>query len=191
MKVLKKEKGAYLYIKYKRIVESIKTFFMFGCCIGIYFLGLYVLKTNKSIWTIIAVLGVLPSAKSAVNMIMFFRYNSLKDDEYTKIKESVKNIPTLYEMVFTTSEKSYYMNALSCSNSTIIAYSNENEKKRKELSEHILTCINREELKGYTLKIYGDIDSYLARVKEMNDKLSIEDDNSYERLFALLEAVSL
>lgn len=191
MRFLRAEKGTYKYIEKQRIFEIIKTVFMFAVSLSIYFIGYSVLKTNKSIWTIIAVLGILPAAKSAVNMIMFIRNKSITADEYRHIEEVRKDIPILYELVFTTQEAQYYVNSCVCCNSTIIMYSTVNDKKMKKLRDHIQQSIDREELKGYSLKIYTKCEDFCARVKEMNDNLSTENDRSYERLFMLFKSITL
>lgn len=191
MKFLKVEKGSYKYIEKQRIIEIVKTAFMFFCCIAIYMIGYSVLKTNKSIWTILAILGVLPASKSAVNMIMFIRNKSLTKDEFEKIESSRGNIPVLHELVFTTQETQYYVNSCACLNSTIICYSNVDEKKQKKLKEHLNTSISREELTGYSLKIYSSLDDYCKRLREMNSNMNDENDRSHERLFLLFKAITL
>ena len=193
MKFLKAEKGTYGYIDRQRIIEIIKTVFMFACAIGLYFIGFVTLKTNKSIWTILAVLSVLPAAKSAVSMIMFIRFSSISKEEYTKIEGSRGNIPTNYEYVFTTSEKSYYIKAVSCCNNTVIALLDNKSKKdvSNEIKDHIISSINREGFKGYSLKIYTNINDYVLRLNEMNEKLLEDDNKSSNKLFALFNAITI
>lgn len=184
-------KGLNNYINKKKISETVKTVIMFGICIGIYFYAVYYYKTNKTIWSIVAVLGVLPAAKSAVSMIMFYRFKSLKKDEYESIRDFAGSIPMLYELVFTNSEKAYFVKACACVNNTIIMFSDDKKLKTKELSDHVNACINREELKGYSLKVYSDINQFNGRLKEMNDNMNVKDDVSHARLFDLFKAVTL
>ena len=164
---------------------------MFACCIGIYLIGYLTLKTNKNIWTIIAILGVLPASKSAVSMIMFIRYKSIDETTYNAILNVKGNIPVIYELVFTTNEKSYYIKSAACSDSTVIMYTDEKPDKIKEITEHVNNCILREELKGYSLKIYGDLKQYTDRLSEMNNNFDGENDTTHSRLFSLFFAVTL
>lgn len=191
MKFLQIEKGSYKYIEKQRVIEIIKTVFMYALSLSIYFIGLKTLGTNKSLWTIIAVLGILPASKCAVNMIMFIKNKSINIDEYNEIEEARKDIPVLYELVFTTQETSFYVNSMACCNATVIAYSKENDKKQKKLNAHILDSISREELKGYSLKIYGNRSEYIKRLKEMNENMNYDNDRSSERLFALMKAITI
>ncbi|MDO4965450.1 MAG: hypothetical protein Q4E51_01955 [Lachnospiraceae bacterium] len=191
MKFLKNNKGLYGYINKQRVLEILKTIFMFACCIGIYLIGYMTLKTNKNIWTIIAILGVLPASKSAVNMIMFIRYKSIDESLYNAINEAKGKIPVIYELVFTTSERAYYIKSAACCDKTIIMYTDEKADKIKAITEHINSCINREELKGYSLKIYDNLKQYTDRLSEMDSNLDGENDNTHSRLFSLFFAVTL
>lgn len=191
MKFLQIDKGTYRYIEKQRLIEIAKTVFMYGLSLSIYFIGLKTLGTNKSLWTIIAVLGILPASKCAVNMIMFIKNKSIKSDEFNEVENARKDIPVLYELVFTTQETSFYVNAMACCNATIIAYSKENDKKIKKLNTHLLDSIGREELKGYSLKIYNNQSEFVKRLKEMNENMNYENDRSSERLFALMKAITI
>jgi len=197
MKYLRTEKGIFGYIKKQRVIEIIKTVFMFACAIGLYLIGFITLKTNKSIWTILAVLSILPAAKSAVNMIMFIRFSSISNDDYLLIDKSHGSIPVKYEYVFTTSEKSYYVTSAACCDNTVIvlldnkkAGKNKNQRPQ-ELKNHIMAAIEREGFSGYSLKIYTDINDYVRRLKEMDENLYGENDASSVRLFALFDAITL
>lgn len=191
--VLKQEKGVYGYINKQRVIEIIKTVIMFACAIGLYLIGYLTLKTNKSLWTIFAVLSVLPAAKSCVSMIMFIRFSSISSDDYNKIRTVKGSIPTAYEYVFTTSEKAYFVKACSCVDSTIIALYDCKAKfdNSNELKEHMNSAIEREGLKGYSLKIYTKMEDYLARLHELEEKFDGEADTSAKRIFALFDAITI
>lgn len=192
-KLLKNNKGSHGYLNKQRIIETIKTILMFAAAIGLYLIGYITLKTNKSIWSILAVLSVLPAAKSAVVMIMFYRFSSLSDSEYHEIDLARGNIPTCFELVFTTSEKSYFVKAASCCDSNIIMlYDNKAKKDQStELKNHVTAAISREGFSGYTLKIYTKKEDYIKRLKEMDSHLDGEKDITSERVFLLFKAITI
>ena len=192
MKVLKIEKGSFKYINNKRIIEIIKTVFMFSCAIFLYLFGYITLKTNKNFFTVFAVLSVLPAAKSAVSMIMFLRFSSIDEEDYKKIKEASGNANTKYEYVFTTSERAFFVKAISILNNTIIClYAPKKKDFSKELKEHIVTCLEREGYKSYSVKVYISTDDYIKRLTEMNEKLSGDETDSSNNVFSLFNAVSI
>lgn len=198
MKFLQTEKGSYRYINKQRIIEIVKTIVLFSFAIGLYLIGYLTLKTNKSLWTIFAVLSVLPAAKNAVIMIMFIKFSSINEDDYTDIEKVKGEIPVKYEYAFTTREKSYFIKSAACSNKTVIALMDEKYNKGKnknlalnELKEHITASIAREGLKDYSLKIFTDKKSYCKRLDEMNNNMSTDEDNSAEYIFALFNALTI
>lgn len=193
MKLTKNEKGKKGYINKQKILETIKTIVLFSFAIGLYLIGYITLKTNKSLWTIFAVLSVLPAAKSAVSMIMFFRFKSIDDNLFSKIEVAKGAIPTLYELVFTTSEKAFYVKAASCCDKTCILLLEDSKAKNslKDIKDHITSAIDREGFGGYLLKIYVKDEEYIARLSEMREKLKTDNDMSSVNLFALFKAITL
>lgn len=194
MKFLKCEKGLFGYINKQRKIEILKTIFMFACAIIIYFVGYSATKTNKNLFTVLAVLSVLPAAKSAVIMIMFFRFSSISKDEYDLIEKNRGNIPTLYELVFTTTEKSFYVKNACCADNTIVMFLNNKNNKSdsvNELRNHIISAIEREGLSGYSVKIYTVFEEYLKRIKEMDSKLNGITDKSSSAIFNMFRAITI
>ena len=66
-------KGCYGYMDYQKKVTILRTVLFFAVSIGIYGMGISSPGNNKNLLTVVAVLGLLPSCKSAINMIMFLK----------------------------------------------------------------------------------------------------------------------
>lgn len=190
MKLLRPKWGEFGYIYKKRNVEIIKTSLMFIIALSIYFIALSVLKTNKNIFTVIAVLTVLPAAKCAVSMIMFIRYKSIKLSEYNAINGIVDENNIFYEIIFTTQQQSFLVKACAVMDNTIIMYSVYDAKDIKKLTEHIKTCLERDYIKGYSLKVFSEIDAFTNRLAEMNNNLSDESE-SIKPVKNLFRSISL
>lgn len=193
MKFLKTEKGTFGYLNKQRIIEIVRTIFMFACAIILYLIGFITLKTNKNIWTILAVLSILPAAKSAVSMIMFLRFSSITNEEYETVENCRGAIPIIYELVFTTTEKAYYIkSAACCDNTCILLYDNRTKvDTSKEIKDHLMSSASRDGLSGYTFKIYTNLDDYNKRLTEMNNNLNGSEDVTSSRLFALFKAITI
>ena len=145
---MKKNKGEWGYVNYQRKRVMLITLVLYICTIGIYLFGYYTTHTTKNIWTIIAVLSILPASKSMVNLIMFMRFKSLKAEVYNDYSSAIMDIPAIYEAPFTTYEKTYFVDALTCrSNTVTVCYQgkpsgkNDHEKDMKGLKEHLLNVL--------------------------------------------------
>ena len=116
------KKGSYGYLRSQFIFELIKTLVLFAMAFGIYLIGLINLGTNKSLWSVFAILAMLPACKALVGAIMLGRFRSLDAAVYSKYEKSLGQVSRLYENVLTTSKKSYYLPVIACENNTLIGY---------------------------------------------------------------------
>ncbi len=190
MSAFKIEWGKANYINKKRNIEIAKTVIMFLIAFLIYYIAYTILKTNKSIWTILAVLTVLPASKCAVSMVMFLRFSSIHKDELDAInKENVKDT-VIYDLIFTTTERSYLVKACAVIDNTIIMYADYDDKAIKKLTSHLKLCLERDYIKGYSLKIFPDLKSFVNRLGEMNNNLS-DDLESIKPVRNLFKSITL
>ena len=68
-------KGTEQYLKTQKRYEVARTVLYFGISISLFIAGYLQTKSRVNLLTVVAVLGCLPASKSAVNAIMFLRYN--------------------------------------------------------------------------------------------------------------------
>ena len=188
---MKKEKGTHGYIHTQTIFVIIRTVIYFTLAFGIYALGYYHMHTNKSLWTVIAVLSMLPASKSAVNMIMFLRFRSLKDEEFKKYKAEAGNLPILYETVLTTAEKVYFLPAVVCFDNTICGFCKKDQKDLKKLEDYICETLAKDGIKNSTVKIFEEEKQFLERLNTMNKNFAEKEDTTAASIFATIRAVSL
>ncbi len=179
---MKKNKGEWGYVNYQRKRVMLITLVLYICAIGIFLFGYYTTDTTKNIWSIIAILSILPASKSMVNLIMFMRFKSLKTEVYDHYSAAIKDIPAIYEAPFTTYEKTYFVDALTCrSNTVTVCYlgkpfgKNDHEKDMKGLKEHLSNVLKNDGFSACTVKLYDDPDAFIRRINEINSNLKSED----------------
>lgn len=188
---MKKGKGTHGYIHAQTILVIIRTVIYFTLAFGIYALGYYHMHTNKSLWTVIAVLSMLPASKSAVNMIMFLRFRSLKEEDYQNYKTAADCLPALYETVLTTAEKAYFLPMLVCFDNTICGFCKKEQKDLKKLEDYIGETLTKDGIKNSTVKIFEDEKQFLERLHTMNQNFAEKEDTTAASVFATIRAVSL
>ena len=186
----KKEKGSYGYIRRQQFLTIIRTVILFALSLGLYATGLITTGSNKNLLTVIAVLGLLPAAKSMVNMIMFLRFRSLDPASYAKYESALNGVAVLYENILTTKEQAYYLPVLTCSNHTVCAYC-PGSGELKELESHIRECVRTEGI-DISVKIFANEQLFLDRLPGLSKMLSDAlDQKDTDRIFAVIKAVSL
>ncbi len=182
-------KGTYCYIKKQLIFEIIKTLILFAMALGIFFIGLLTLHTRKSLWSVLAVLALLPACKSLVGVIMLARFRSLSAEDYNRYNGYTKGIPTLFENILTTSSRSFYVPVISVMAGNVIGYTLSGNDA-KEIKGHLENVMKNAGHKA-TVMIFDDERSFANRCRDLYDKFSQEDDSSAYALLNTIKAVSL
>ncbi|MCR5509061.1 MAG: hypothetical protein K6F34_10270 [Lachnospiraceae bacterium] len=192
-----KGKGEKGNINIRRIRVTVLTLLMYICSIGIFILGVKLTGTRRNLLTVAAILGILPASKSLVNMIMLLRFKSVSDDLFRSHCDAAGSIPVIYELPFTTYEKTFFVEAVSCVGSTLsVCYITQTGKKspgysgQKKLKEHLEGVLKNDGFSDFTIKIFENRDDYFNRLSEINQKgLTATDED--RRMLDTLKAVSL
>ncbi len=194
----KRAKGECGYIDYQRKRVLLITLVLYVCAIGIYLFGYMTLHTTRNVFSILAVLTVLPASKSLVNLIMFLRFRSLDKEVYAEYEGAAGDIYSAYELAMTTYERTYFIEAAACrANNLIVSFisdlpdASKKDKAIKALSAHINTVLSNDGYGDCTVKIYDDRSGYLKRLIQMNNNLEEKDSDKDDSILRTLKAVSL
>ncbi len=194
----KRSKGEWGYIRSQRIRVLIMTVILYLCALGLYLIGYCTLHTRKNLWTVFAILSVLPASKSLVNLIMFMRFKSLDINVYERIRAAAGDLAVIYELPFTTYEKTYFVDAIACAGNTAAGCylgkpsgKKSHEQDLKDLCIHLENVLKNDGYKDFTLKIFDNIDDFTDRLKEMDNKLSTKRSVNDDGMLNTFRAVSL
>lgn len=187
-------KGTKNYLDSQKKYEIVRTIIYFGIPLSLFAAGYIATGERTNLLTIVAILGCLPASKSLVGAIMFCKYHSLPNEAAAKLAPVTRNLTCLYDMIFTTHDKTYpVLHMVICGN-TIAGYmplTKHTEKKLTdtECAEHLITCLKVDNFTNVTVKIFYDLDKYTERLKQItqlpdNEKLS-------EGIINTLKSISL
>ncbi len=162
-------KGTKNYINSQKKYELIRTLIYFFIPLSLFIAGYVTTKTKVNLLTIVAVVGVLPACKSLVGAIMFLKHHSLSK-ENAEIIEAVKHeLPELYDMVFTTYDKTHVVGHMVIAGNTVCGFSEDKNFKEKEFQTHIQNVLKTDGHKNITVKIFTDINKYTERLEQLKD----------------------
>lgn len=182
-------KGNYLYIKNKKRMEIIKTVLFFGISAALYLTGYIATGSNKNYFTIVAVLGCLPASKSAVSMIMNLKVKGCSESVYKAISGRMGENTGAYNLYFTSYDKNYGTSHLFVKGMTVIAFTEEEKFSEAGFEEHIKMVLNHDAIRGINVKVYRNIEKYIARMEQMQN---LENEKSREEdIMKTLFSVSL
>ena len=104
MKMQKQQKGEYGYPPYERKRVVIRTAAYFLISIAVFLLGYFSTGKKENLLTIVAVLGLLPSSKSLVSVVMYFKIPKFSEKVYQEVSRQEGAVPVLYRSEEHTSE---------------------------------------------------------------------------------------
>ncbi|MCR5302761.1 MAG: hypothetical protein K6E49_10030 [Lachnospiraceae bacterium] len=190
MKYINRElKGTYGYIRKQLIFEAAKTLILFAMAVGIFLMGYLTLHTKKSLWSVLAVLALLPTCRSMVGVVMLLRYRSLSPEDHRRFCDCTGGMNTIFENILTTNERTFFLPVICVCSKNVIAYMPSKDTDNR-LKEHIDSVLKNA---GHSanVKIYDSLDAFEKRCLEMSQKLSSESDTGSAAIIDTIKAVSL
>ena len=164
----KVEKGEYGYLDYKKRQSAVLMILGFSIVAVLFFIWYFATKTKNNIMIVISILTVLPVAKFAVNFFFLLPYHSEKKEEYDKLKDMVKEMIVLTDLVFTTDQKFFPFptSFMVIHNGSACGFTN-HEKYHTEYMEKFLE--NNLQVNGVkvNVKIFKDKKQFFNRVKTL------------------------
>lgn len=162
-------KGTRNYINSQKKYELIRTFIFFFIPLSLFIAGYVTTKTKMNLLTIVAVVGLLPACKSLVGLIMFLKHHSLSQENAEKIDATKHEFPQLFDMVFTTYDKTHVVSHMVIVGNTVCGFSEDKNFKEKEFNTHIQNVLKTDGFKNISVKIFTDINKYTERLEQLKD----------------------
>lgn len=188
-------KGKRNYLNSQKKFEIIRTILYFGISLSL-FVGGYIQTGQKAnLLSIVAVLGCLPAAKSAVGAIMFLRYQSCSEETASAIEQHSQGLNCLYDMVFTSYKKNFVVSHLAVCGNTVCGFAEGGKDSAKNgfdesgFYKHIGDILKLDGHQGVTVKIFTSLPKYTERLDQMRE-LEPEDGRT-QAVIATLKSVAL
>jgi hypothetical protein len=182
-------KGEFGYIRRQKRIRTIRTILCFAVAFAIYLTGYLLNKGDRrNIYTIIAMLGMIPAALSCVSAIMMGLRKPMDGALYERIRESAGNLHVAYELYFTTYERNLFVDGVAVGDGTVAAFTHvdANGEVIRAMEQHLEKSLRAA---GYhrKVKIFQNEKQFLERLRAMNlrDSQTAEDEAARETLLAL------
>ena len=111
---MKAKRGDFGYINNRKKRTLTIAIIYSAISIGIYVLGLVLNHMSRqNLFTVIAVLGVLPIVKQIVGFVVVFPYHSVTEEQYQKVQKALpERMELMTDLVITSSEKIMHLDFL-------------------------------------------------------------------------------
>ena len=167
-----KEKGEFGYLNYRKKLNLIKMIVSFAVVAAVLIIGFIVYKTRANIFTVAAIVLVLPAAKMAVAYFVVLPHKPAETgmiDTWHKYcqKQMKDQFHMLDEkLIFSNSKKPIGTQAVVVSDAAVIALTNENNADKK-LFETSLKDFMANDSRNVNVTLYNDEKSFLSRVSTL------------------------
>lgn len=133
----KPAKGEYGYLAHKKAKETLHFLLIVLMGVGIFVVGLALNKWQvRNIFTVLAVLTVLPAAKVFVSLVILIPFRPMKKEEKDVLEQFRReDDEMLYDLVFTSSEHVMHLDALLVTGHQAVGL-NMNSKKPEKVEEY-------------------------------------------------------
>lgn len=168
---MKIKRGEFGYLKYKKRVSLFGVLLMLILGISVFVAGLLLNDmSNRNIFSVIAVLFVLPGAKYLVALIVSFPYKPVSRERYEKVSSQVREGVVLYtDLVITSSEKVMHLDFVVVGYGQVIGLLGNGKQEltyvRPYLTKGVANWGN-----DYKVKIFDSEKKFLAELSQMKEK---------------------
>ncbi len=167
---MKKYKGEYGYIDYRKKVAIIRTAVCLLVVLAIFLIGLFMYKSQKNAFSIIAALGCLPTGWSGVNLIMFLRAKGCSESDHEAIEKAKGGLLIHYDHVITTYDKNFNVSASTVLDKNIACYTSDKSADTGDIEKHIKKMMAQGGYSDFSIKVFDKLDDYCTRLAQL-DKL--------------------
>ena len=164
-------KGTHGYIRYEKLKRGAVTVIMFAIPLILYFTAVNHFGSNRNIFTIVAVLGLIPAAKFAVDWIMILMQKSAPEKIVSLTEEKAAGLTRGYELVVTAYEGRMPLDAVVvCGNDAACFSSNGEKDKFAFMEKHISGILNANGYYSVNVKIFNEERMYAERIGQFASK---------------------
>ena len=157
-----KEKGEFGYLNYRKKLNLIKMIVSFAVVAAVLIIGFIVYKTRANIFTVAAIVLVLPAAKMAVAYFVVLPHKPADNELKEKVESKSGSLGVYYDLIFSNSKKPIGTQAVVVSDAAVIALTNENK-----LFETSLKDFMANDSRNVNVTLYNDEKSFLSRVSTL------------------------
>ena len=188
MKMQRKKKGEFGYPPCERKKVVIRTAVYFLISISVFLLGYFLRGKTDNLLTIVAVLGMLPSSKSLVSVVMYFKIPKFSEKVYQEISVQQGNVPALYSMYLTSYKLNFPINCFAVRGNNLIGYTEFSNCDVSACEKHIQSILKQNRLQNITIKIFSEKARFIDRLEQLQ---TLESGKKEMEILELLCDISL
>ena len=167
LKLQKKEQGEFGHLDYRKKLNLTIMLAAFFVVILVFVIGLIVNHNRNNIFTVAAIVLVLPAAKFAVAYFVLLPHKSATQQLYETVEKNAAKLGRCYDCIFSNKKSPIGTLAVVVTDSAVCALTNE-EKADTKLFETSLKAFMENDKLHVTVTLYKDEKAFLNRIKNLS-----------------------
>lgn len=184
----KRNKGEYGYPVYERNRVIIRTVVYFAISLAVFLMGYLSTKTKENLLTVVAVLGLLPSSKSLVSVIMYLRIPKFSQEIYEELSKHAKTVSAIYSLYLTSYKMNFPVSCFAARGANLIGFTEFDACDANACEKHIKDMLGQNAIKGITVKLFKDQRRFTDRLLQLE---ALDKSGKEEEILTLLCDISL
>lgn len=185
MKINKCEPG---YISYNKKINAIWVLAFALIGIAIFLTGYFVTHTRANIFTVMAVLMVLPAARKMVGLFVMLPRKSVTKERFEKVKDWCGEGTLLTDYVFTSSEKIMHLDFLLIKNGNVLAVTAPFKQDIPYMKKYLAASVHKA-APDYFVKVFENEEQMRKQLAKLSVIPSVPERE--KKLLALLRSLAV
>ena len=190
-KDMKKKKGEYGSIKYRRKLVILRTILYFSLSLAIFAAGYLSAHDRRNLLTVVAVLGLLPASKSLVNMIMFLKAKGCSQNAYAVISPFDQCLFPQYDLYITSYQKNFDISHIVIKGQLLLGYTEDPKCDLTACREFLVTACKQGGVKDISVTITNHLDTYCEFLRNLSEKEAAPETEKEKQVRSILMDIAL
>lgn len=162
-------KGEFQYIDKRKRNYLILSIILLTSVLVIFFTGILLYDSNKSIFSVLAAVASLPAAKIVTLYIVIVPYKSCSKNDFDMINDIVceKNGRLLCDITITSEQKASFLSFVAIINTHVVIYSNYKKIDVSYVEKYIKDILDAN-CNYASLKVFTELDAFSKRVQSVS-----------------------
>lgn len=170
---MKVEKGNPGYIQYRKKIDLIWLLGFIVLGIAIFLTGYFITHTRANIFTVLAVLMVLPGAKRIVALFVMIPRKSVSGERYDKVKKECTGGILYTDYVFTSTEKIMHLDFLYVKSNTVLAVVAPSKQDEEYMKKYLKDSVHKISSE-YKVKVLKKDEEMIRSLRQLSQAEDIE-----------------
>ena len=166
MEKIKGRKCEFGYIQKQKTFQSLMLLLFVAVGVGLFLAGLLITGTRANIFTVIAVLMVLPAAKRVVALVVMVPRKGVDRDRYEKVSQASGGGILFTDYVFTSSEKIMHLDFLLIKNGNVLGVTASSRQDVDYMKKYLADSVHKAASEFHT-KVFDSDEEMLRHLDRL------------------------